>query len=108
MTGLLYVLYLQIFVIVLPHAHANSSPPNWPPEIPLTHSEKQLVLQAMQNLPPPMRQEVLDDAAQRNARGGIQNLLAYLLATLRKAQGGEFSARQSGDARVCATCGFRA
>lgn len=72
-------------------ARANSSPPNWPPEIPLTHLEKQLVLQAMQNLPPPLRQDVLNDAAQRVARGGIQNPLAYLLATLRKAQEGEFN-----------------
>lgn len=72
-------------------ARANDSPPNWPPEIPLTHPEKQFVLQAMQNLPPTLRQEVLDDAAKRVARGGIQNPLAYLLATLRKAQDGEFN-----------------
>jgi hypothetical protein len=77
---------------------ANSSPLNWPPEIALTHPEKQLVLQAMQNLPPPLRQEVLDDAAQRVARGGIQNPLAYLLATLRKAQDGEFNQYRRGRA----------
>ncbi|EEI3363932.1 hypothetical protein G3J27_003391 [Salmonella enterica] len=81
-------------------ARANSSPPNWPPEIPLTHPEKQLVLQAMQNLPSPLRQDVLDDAAQRVARGGIQNPLAYLLATLRKAQGGEFNQYRRGKATV--------
>lgn len=81
-------------------ARANSSPPNWPPEIPLTHPEKQLVLQTMLNLPPPLRQEVLDDAAQRVARGGIQNPLAYLLATLRKAQEGEFNQYRRGKAAV--------
>lgn len=81
-------------------ARANSSPPNWPPEIPLTNPEKQLVLQAMQNLPPPLRQDVLDDAAQRVARGGIQNPLAYLLAMLRKAQGGEFNQYRRGKATV--------
>ena len=42
-------------------------------------------------MPPPLRQDVLDDAAQRVARGGIQNPLAYLLAMLRKAQGGELN-----------------
>ncbi|OUE53903.1 hypothetical protein AZ003_002810 [Citrobacter freundii] len=81
-------------------ARANDSPPNWPPEIPLTHPEKQLVLQAMQNLPLPLRQDVLDDAAQRVARGGIQNPLAYLLATLRKAQDGEFNQYRRGKASV--------
>lgn len=49
----------------------------------------------MLNLPPPLRQEVLDDAAQRVARGGIQNPLAYLLATLRKAQEGEFNRKRT-------------
>ncbi|EAO1326755.1 hypothetical protein KLQ09_003927 [Salmonella enterica] len=34
---------------------------------------------------------MLDDAARRIARGGVQNPLAYLLATLRKAQDGEFN-----------------
>ncbi|ECN7187305.1 STY4528 family pathogenicity island replication protein [Salmonella enterica subsp. enterica serovar Newport] len=72
-------------------ACANDSPPNWPPEIPLTHPEKQLVLQAMKNMPPVLRQEVLDDAARRVARGGVQHPFAYLLATLRKAQDGEFN-----------------
>ncbi|EAV3918211.1 helix-turn-helix domain-containing protein [Salmonella enterica] len=72
-------------------ARANNSPPNWPPEIPLTHPEKQLVLQAMKNMPSALRQDVLDDAARRIARGGVQNPLAYLLATLRKAQDGEFN-----------------
>ncbi|WP_259271936.1 hypothetical protein [Klebsiella variicola] len=81
-------------------ARANSSPLNWPPEIPLTHPEKQLVLQAMQNLPTPLRQDVLEDAAQRVARGGIQNPLAYLLATLRKAQEGEFNQYRRGKATV--------
>lgn len=79
-------------------ARANNSPPNWPPEIPLTHPEKHLVLQDMQNLPPTLRQEVLDDAAQRVARDGIQNPLAYLLATLRKAQDGEFNQYRRGKA----------
>lgn len=45
----------------------------------------------MLNLPPPLRQDELDDAAQRVARGGIQNPLAYLLVTLRKAQDGKFN-----------------
>lgn len=45
-----------------------------------TRPEKQLVLQAMQNLSFPLCQEVLDDAAQRVTRGAIQNPLAYLLA----------------------------
>lgn len=54
----------------------------------------------MQNLPPPLRQEVLDDAAHRVARGGIQNPLAYLLATLRKAQDGEFNQYRRGKVTV--------
>lgn len=57
----------------------------------MTHPEKQLVLQAMKNMPSALRQDVLDDAARRVARGGVQNPLAYLLATLRKAQDGEFN-----------------
>ncbi|MGE4716956.1 MULTISPECIES: hypothetical protein [Yersinia] len=52
----------------------------------------------MQNPSPPLRQEVLDDAAQRVARGSIQNPLAYLLATLRKAQDGEFNQYRRGKA----------
>lgn len=43
---------------------------------------------------------MLDDAAQRVARGGIQNPLAYLLAMLRKAQGGEFNQYRRGKATV--------
>ncbi len=54
----------------------------------------------MQNLPSPLRRDVLDDAAQRVARGGIQNPLAYLLATLRKAQAGEFNQYRRGKAAV--------
>lgn len=77
-------------------ARANSSPPDWPPEIALTRPEKQIVLQSMQNLSPLMCQEVLNDAAQRIARGGIHNPLAYLLATLRKAQEGEFNQYRRG------------
>ena len=45
----------------------------------------------MKNMPSALRQDVLDDAARRIARGGVQNPLAYLLATLRKAQDGEFN-----------------
>ncbi|MDY9112823.1 hypothetical protein UZ004_18300, partial [Escherichia coli] len=81
-------------------ARANDSPPNWPPEIPLTHPEKQLVLQSMKNMPSALRQDVLDDAARRIARGGVQNPLAYLLATLRKAQDGEFNQYRRGKAAV--------
>ncbi|WP_148245203.1 hypothetical protein [Enterobacter asburiae] len=43
---------------------------------------------------------MLNDAAQRIARGGIQNPLAYLLATLRKAQDGEFNQYRCGKAAV--------
>jgi hypothetical protein len=59
-----------------------------------THPEKQLVLQAMQNLSFPLCQEVLDDAAQRVARGAIQNRSPICW--------------QSDWTGVCAACSFRA
>lgn len=51
-------------------------------------------------MPTPLRQDVLEDAAQRVARGGIQNPLAYLLATLRTAQEGEVNQYRRGKATV--------
>jgi len=64
---------------------------NWPDNILTSPVERQTLLQAMAGLNHEICQEVLNDTAARIMRGGIQNPLAYLLATIRKARGGQFN-----------------
>ncbi len=64
---------------------------SWPDDIPTSPVERQTLLQAMAGLNHAICQEVLNDTAARITRGGIQNPLAYLLATIRKAHGGQFN-----------------
>lgn len=42
-------------------------------------------------LPEPLGQQVLDDVAERVGTGEIKNVIAYLLATLKRARNGQFN-----------------
>ncbi|MBP2170748.1 hypothetical protein J2125_003940 [Erwinia toletana] len=63
----------------------------WPETLSLTSAERGAIWRAMEALPAPLCQEVLDNCACRIASGGIEKPLGYILATLRKARQGEFN-----------------
>ncbi|MFS6933714.1 STY4528 family pathogenicity island replication protein [Klebsiella oxytoca] len=58
----------------------------------LTTQDRDNVESQLQALPGPLGQQVLDDVAERVGTGEIKNVIAYLLATLKRARNGQFNA----------------
>lgn len=58
----------------------------------LTTVDRDNVEPQLQTLPTPLGQQVLDEVAERIGTGEIKNVIAYLLATLKRARNGQFHA----------------
>ncbi|CAI1912411.1 Uncharacterised protein [Serratia entomophila] len=74
----------------------------WPPVLieNLTTVDRDNVEPQLQALPAPLGQQVLDEVADRVGTGEIKNVIAYLLATLKRARNGQFNTTVGAAKRV--------
>lgn len=66
----------------------------------LTTVDRDNVEPQLQALPAPLGQQVLDEVAERIGTGEIKNVIAYLLATLKRARNGQFNSTVGAAKRV--------
>lgn len=66
----------------------------------LTTVDRDNVEPQLQVLPAPLGQQVLDEVAERIGTGEIKNVIAYLLATLKRARNGQFNSTVGAAKRV--------
>ncbi|EPX9374698.1 STY4528 family pathogenicity island replication protein [Yersinia ruckeri] len=66
----------------------------------LTTVDRDNVEPQLQALPAPLGQQVLDEVAERIGTGEIKNVIAYLLATLKRARNGQFNSTVGAVKRV--------
>ncbi|OMQ18961.1 STY4528 family pathogenicity island replication protein [Serratia oryzae] len=78
-------------------ASKNESRLRWPSALieNLTTADRDNVEPQLRALPEPLGQQVLDDVAERVGTGEIKNVIAYLLATLKRARNGQFNSTAS-------------
>ena len=66
----------------------------------LTTVDRDNVEPQLQALPAPLGQQVLDEVAERIGTGEIKNVIAYLLATLKRARNGQFNSKAGATKRM--------
>ncbi|OCJ36823.1 STY4528 family pathogenicity island replication protein [Serratia sp. 14-2641] len=66
----------------------------------LTTADRDNTEPQLQALPAPLGQQVLDEVAERIGTGEIKNVIAYLLATLKRARNGQFNSTVGAVKRV--------
>ncbi|HFI9571021.1 TPA: STY4528 family pathogenicity island replication protein [Yersinia enterocolitica] len=80
----------------------NANRLHWPSVLieNLTTVDRDNVEPQLQALPAPLGQQVLDEVAERIGTGEIKNVIAYLLATLKRARNGQFNSKAGATKRM--------